>query len=131
MFLFNTYNIANAQTFIDAQLELRNGVFYPQERLRPNTEISKTYHTLMNYHAGYNNYVVNPTIDLKSFQNLYGMLYFDLRYQEKELKNSSTNIELRYTLSDGPNAAYTLYALVLHEVDVSLDVESGKASLRA
>ena len=52
------------------------------------------------------------------------MLYFDLRYQQQELKDSSTSIDLKYTLTDQPDAAYTLYALVLHEVDVRLDVES-------
>ena len=131
MFLCNTYNIANAQTFSNAQLELSNGVFYPQEILHPSTEVSKTYDTLMKYQSGHNNYIANPTIDLKSFQNLYGMLYFDLRYQEMELKSGSTKLELRYILSGNPNAAYSLYVLILSEDEISIDVKNGKAALRA
>ena len=131
MLLFNTYNIANAQTFTDPQLELSNGVFYPQDRLHPSTEIAKTYHTLMKYQTGHNKYISNPPIDLKSFQNLYGMLYFDLRYQEMELKSGSTKLELRYTLSGNPNATYSLYNLILHQEEISVDVKNGKAVLRA
>ena len=59
------------------------------------------------------------------------MLYFYLTNQEMELKSGSTKIELRYTLSGNPNAAYSLYALILHEEEVSVNVVNGKALLRA
>ena len=131
MFLFNSYNTANGQTFIDAELELSNGVFYPQERMQPATEVSKTYRTLMEYEKGFNSYFTSPTIDLKSFVDLYGMLYFDLTNQEKELKSGSTKIELRYTLSGNPNAACSLYALILHEEEISVNVVKGKVILQA
>ena len=130
MFLFNTYNIANGQTFSDVQLELSNGIFYPQERLQPTTEVSKTYRTLMEYEKGFNSYFTSPTIDLKSFKDLYGILYFDLTNQEMELKSGSTKIELRYTLSGNPNAAHSLYALIPHE-EVSVNVVNGKVVLQA
>ena len=131
MFLFNTYKIANDRTFSDAQLELSNRVFYPQERLQPTTELAKTYRTLMEYEKGFNSYFTSPAIDLESFKNLYGMLYFDLTNQELELKSGSTKIELRYTLSGNLNAAYSLYALILLEEEVSVNVVNGKVVLQA
>lgn len=46
MFTFNTYKIAgNDRTIVDCQLELSNGIFYPQERLRPTSELTKTQKT--------------------------------------------------------------------------------------
>ena len=53
MFLFNTYNIANNRSFTSAQLEMSNGIFYPQERMEPTMEIAKTYRTLMQYVKGF------------------------------------------------------------------------------
>lgn len=47
MFLFNTYNIADGQTVTCTQIEVSNGVFYPQERMNPAIEIANTYRTLM------------------------------------------------------------------------------------
>ena len=62
---------------------------------------------------------------------MYGILYFDLRHQQMELKSGSTKLELRYSLDGEPNAKYYVYALILHEEEVSIDVKNGKASLRA
>ena len=128
--VFNTYNIANNRTFTDVQLELSNGIYYPQERHNPTTEIVKTYRTLLGYRKEFNAHFTSPLISLKDFQSLYGILYFDLTNQEMELKSGSTKIELRYSLNDTPNAAYNLYALVLYEEDISVDVVSGKVTLR-
>ena len=130
-FVFNTYGIANYRTFTDVQLELSNGVYYPQERHNPTTEIVKTYRTLLGYQKKFNAHFTSPLISLKDFQSLYGILYFDLTNQEMELKSGSTKFELRYSLSDTPNAPYNLYALILHEEEVSVDVVSGKVMLQA
>lgn len=86
MLLFNTYNIANDQTITSAQLEMSNGVLHPQERMNPTFEKVKTYRTLMSFSKGFNGYLSGPTISLRSFQDLYGILYFDLTNQEEELK---------------------------------------------
>ena len=85
----------------------------------------------MTYQGGSSNTILNPTIDLKSSKDLYGILYFDLRHKEFELKNGSTKIELRYTLSGTPNADYSLYALVLYEEEMYVDIPNGKGVLRA
>ena len=130
MFVFNTYNIANARTITSARLELSNGVFYPETSVNPTTEIANVYRRLIEYNKGYNDYLSAPTINLKSFKDLYGILYFDLRYQETELKEGDTKLELRFELNDTPNAEYNMYALILNEEDISVDVQSGKAVLR-
>ena len=130
-FLFNTYNIANARTFSNARLELSNGISYPNEELKPDTEIVQAYRTLMEYQKDFNAYYTSPTITLKSFQLLYGLIYFDLRNQEEEIKSGSTKIQFSYNLSGNPNANYSLYALILHEEELGVDIVNGKVLLKA
>ncbi|KAL9951123.1 hypothetical protein ACROYT_G043727 [Oculina patagonica] len=130
-FLFNTYNIANNRTFSNARLELSNGIFYPNEELKPDTEIVQAYRTLMEYQKDFNAYYTSPTITLKSFKELYGLIYFDLRNQEEEIKSGSTKIQFIYNLSGNPNENYSLYALILHEEELSVDIVNGKVLLKA
>ena len=79
----------------------------------------------------FSDYLSGQTIDMKSFQSLYGLLYFNLKHQEEELKSGSAKLQLKYTLSGSPNAGYNLYALILHEEEISADDVFGKAVLRA
>ena len=62
------------------------------------------------------------TIDIDLFQNPFGVLYFDLRNQKEELKSGSTKLELKCILSTTPNAEYNMFALILHEEEISVDV---------
>ena len=130
-FLFNTYNIANNRTFSNARLELSNGIFYPNEELKPDTEIVQAYRTLMEYQKDFNAYYTSPTISLKSFKDLYGLIYFDLGNQEEEIKSGSTKIQFIYQLSGNPNANYSLYDLILHEEELGVDIVNGKVLLKA
>ena len=112
------------------QLEIGNGVFYQTERMRPNEEISKTYRSLMQYQSSFKNYVMAPSFDQKTFQDLYGLIYFDLRYQTLEVRNDMTKIELRYALSAAPDANYNIYCLILSEEDIMVDVVGANAYIR-
>ena len=77
-------------------------------------------------------YLTRPTIDIDLFQNPYVVLYSDLYNQEEGLKSGSTKLELKYTLLSGtPNAEYNMFALILHEEEISVDVMSVKFVLRA
>lgn len=131
MFLFNTYNITNNRTITSCQLELSNGVYYPQERLEPTTQLAKTYRTLLGYNQGFVSHVTSPSIDMDTFKDLYGLIYFNLTNQEEEMKTGSTKIDFRYTLSNTPNAAHLIYTLLLYEEEVSVNVVNGKVVLQA
>ena len=130
MFVFNTYNIANARTITSAQLMLGDGVVYPQIPMNPTTQMAKVHRQLAEYNKSFNDVMSGSTIDLKSFKDLYGILYFDLTHQEPEFKEGTTNLELNFTLNDTPNAGFNIYALILNEQEISVDVTSGKAILR-
>ena len=130
MLLFNTCNITKGRTFTKAQLELRNDVFFRLQIMNPTSEIAKTYRKLVEYQKQLNSYASKPLINLKSFEDLYGLLHFDLTNQEEEIRPGSTKLKLRFTLSAAPNAAYNIYASVLDEQELSVDVLNGKAVLK-
>ena len=129
-FIFDTYNMDGGHTFTECQLEIGNGVFYPMERMRPIQEISKTYRTLMQYQSRCNNYIMAPSFDQKTFQDLYRVIYFELRYQDMAVKNDLQKLDLQYTLSGDPAANYTIYDLILSEESIMVDVINSKAYLR-
>ena len=79
--------------------------------LKKPKNIAHWCHTLKEF----NDYLSASAIDLKKFQDLYGIPYFDLTNQEEELKSGSTKIEFKYTLSDNPGNPFSFYALILHE----------------
>ena len=130
MFVFNTYNIANARTITSARLELENGVFYPDEVMDPTNNITEVYRELQQYNKGFNDQLTGPTINLKTFKDLYGILYFDLTKQKISHREGDVKLQLKFKLNDTPNAAYNVYALVLNEEEISVDLKSGKAVLR-
>ena len=92
---------------------MSNDVFYPQERMNPTVGIAKTYRALISYTKGFIDYLSEPTISLKSLQDLLGILCFYLINQEEELKRGPTKLKLKYTLFGGSNAGFTLYAVIL------------------
>ena len=65
MFALDTYNVGGNAQITECQLEIANGVYYPQERMHPFTEITKTFWNLMQYIdiAGYDLINSNPLVN--------------------------------------------------------------------
>ncbi|PFX12016.1 hypothetical protein AWC38_SpisGene24094 [Stylophora pistillata] len=131
MFVFNTFNTTNARTFTKAQLRLTNGGFYPKQQLDPTTQLNRAYCYLAEYMKFVNDYLSGPTIDIKQFQNLYGILYFDLSYQDPGLLPATTGLEFHFALNNALHAEYHICALVLNEEDITVDVVKEKAIIRS
>ncbi|PFX14257.1 Pulmonary surfactant-associated protein D [Stylophora pistillata] len=122
MFVFNTFNIANARYFTKAQLRVQNGEKYPDQQLDPSTELTRAWTYLADYVKLISNNLFGPTIDVKQFQDLYGILYFDLTRQSSELLKVTTGLDFEYSLNNTTNADYHIYALILNEEEISVEV---------
>ena len=128
---FNTFSIgANQRYFSKAQLEVNNSMHYPQLEMTSQEE-SRLYRALMSFNSGYNDFLSGPLIDRANFRNLFGMIYFDLRNQEEDVKDSVVSLTFRYELNGGNATGYTLNALVLHEREIELYTASGKLLIKA
>ena len=130
-FLFNTFKIgANDRYFTKAQLELGNSVHYPQLDFT-STEVSRLYRALMSYSSAYNDFLSGSLINRKIFKDLFGLIYFDLRNQDEDVKDSSVSFTFRYELNGANSRNYTINALVLHEKEIELYTSSGKLLIEA
>ena len=118
------------RSFIRAQLEINNSMYYPQLEFSSTSE-SRLYRALMSYSSAYNDVLSGPIIDRLNFKNLFGLLYFDLRNQGEDVKDSVVALTVRYQLNGNPAANYTLNALVLHEKEIELYTASGKLLIKA
>ena len=63
-------------------------------------------------------------LNLKSFKELYGMLFFNITYKNEtdNITNDPKEIVLNYKLNAEPAADYTIYYIVLYEQTVKVDV---------
>ena len=131
IFTFETFSIgANNRYFAKAQLEVNNSIYYPQLEMTANEE-SRLYRALLSFNSGYNDFLSGPLIDRENFKKLFGIIYFDLRNQEEDVKDSVVSLTFRYELNGANPTDYTLNALVLHEKEIELYTASGKLLVKA
>ena len=130
IFKFPLGEIGGNRGFARAQLEINNSIFYPQLEFS-STEESRLYRALMSFSSAYNDVLSGPIIDRTKFSNLFGLLYFDLRNQGNDVKDSVVSLTFRYQLTGNPAGNYTLNALILHEKEIELYTSSGKLLIKA
>ena len=130
IFTFGISNIGGNRAYSRAQLEMNNSIYYPQLEMT-SVEESRLYRTLMSYSSAYNDFLSGSIIDRTNFRNLFGLLYFDLRNQEDDVKDSVVSLTFRFQLTGNPAGNYTLNALVLHEKEIELYSSSGKLLIKA
>ena len=130
IFTFGISNIGGNRSYARAQLEMNNSMFYPQLEFS-SAEESRLYRALMSFSSAYNDVLSGPIIDRTNFKNLFGLLYFDLRNQRDDVKDSVVSLTFRYQLTGNPAGNYTLNALVLHEKEIELYTSSGKLLIKA
>ena len=130
IFTFGLNKVGGNRGFTRAQLEINNSMYYPQLELSA-AEETRLYRALMSYSAAYNDVLSGPVIDRTNFKNLFGLIYFDLRNQGDDVKDSVVALTFRYQLTGNPAGNYTLNALVLHEKEIELYTASGKLLIKA
>ena len=131
IFKFDTFAVGTANRyFTKAQLEVNNSIYYPQLEMTSDEE-SRLYRALLSFNSAYNDFLSGPLITRDNFKKIFGMLYFDLRNQEEDVKDSVVSLTFRYELNGAPGAGYTLNALVLHEKEIELYTASGKLLIKA
>ena len=131
-FTFDTFRRigANGAKLSQAHLEINNNKHYPKIDLQYDN-IARLYKTLLSYNSSYNNFLSGKIIDRTNYEKLHGILYFDLRNQEEDTKDSTVTLTFRYKLNEDPGSKYRLIFLILHEKEIELYISSGKLLLKA
>ena len=130
-FLYNTLSFGNDKTIESCYLEVANGNKYPENAYYPKTEISRIFRDIHRYSIGENEYQMGGTLlNRGNFESLFPFLYFDLKNQDKGIKDRVTKLDFHYNLSDVAGNDYVIYALILREEDIEIYNENGKTLLR-
>ena len=75
------------------------------------------YRTLLKYNSAYDDFLSGSLVNRTYFENLFGIIYFDLRNQE-DVKDSVVSLTFRYELTGANDTQYTLNGLILHEKEI-------------
>ena len=112
VYAHNKFSIANNR-INHAQLDVENGIYCP-EGPYIGTEQSRLFTAMLGYKK--NDVLIGSAITCDNVRQLFGLIYFDLRNQQGDLKSGSTQLKFRFTLSGAPNADYSWYC-VLYSVN--------------
>ena len=94
-------------------------------------EESRLYQALMSYSSADNDLLTGPLIDRKNFKKIFEIIYFDLRNQQGDIKDSVVSLNFRHELNGANATEYTLNALVLYEKEIELYTSSEKLLIKA
>ena len=130
-FLYNTFNVANNRKLTSCHLEVGNGTQYPEVEFTPSTDFPRMFREVMKYVHANNHFGGGTLLSRSNYETIFPLVYFDLTRQKEDIKDGTTKLAFKYSLSGNTNADYSIYALVLYEQDVELVQSSGKLMLRS
>ena len=116
---------------MSCHLEVGNGVNYPENEYPPSINIARVFRDVLSYTYSISDYPSSTLLTRENFQELFPLIYFDLRFQREDLRDGAMKLTFKYKLSAATNADYSVYALVLYEEDVELIQTSGKLLIRS
>ena len=130
-FLYNTFSVANNMALNSCHLEVGNGKDYPEVHYRPSETPSRVFRDVLKYVHANSDYAGDTLLNRSNFSTIFPFVYFDLTKQPMDIKDGTTKLTFKYTLSGGTNADYSVYSLVLHEQDVEMRKTDGRLILRS
>ena len=131
-FLYNTFAVStDPRTMTNCHLEVGNGREYPEVHYKPNEEPTRVFRDVLNYVHANSDYSGDTLLNRSNLTNLFPFVYFDLTKQPTDIKDGSTKLTFKYTLSGRTATDYSVYALVLYEQDVEMKKTDGKLILRS
>ena len=94
--------------------------FYPELDYDHDFKI-RILNDLINFRYRKNDYNTGVQLQLANFQELYPIIYFDLRNTKESVTGDPKKLEFHYRLNEAANAQdYTIYAVVLNEEEFVL-----------
>ena len=102
-YLFDTFKINagdDACHLQNARLSVGNGIYYPEIEYTYDN-IVRIFKTVKNYAYKQNDKNTGLLLNIKSFKDLYGMLFFNITYknESENITNDPKEIVLNYNLN--------------------------------
>ena len=120
-YIFDTFDIDGDDSARLATCRLQYGTsFYPGLDSDHDFKI-RILNDLINFRYRKNDHNTGVQLQLANFQELYPIIYFDLRNTKESVTGDPKKLELHYRLNEAANAQdYTIFAVVLNEEEFVL-----------
>ena len=121
-YIFDTFNIDGDNSARLATCRLQYGTsFYPELDYDHDFKI-RILNDLINFRYRKNDYNTGVQLQLNNFQELYPIIYFDLRNTKESVTGDSKKLDFHYRLTEAANAQdYTIFVVVLNEEEFVLE----------
>ena len=119
-YIFDTFKLNaanNNSSLASCRLEYGNGVFYPESGYDANSKI-RIFDDLTKYSYRVNDYNTGTQVTLSNFTSLYGLIYFDLTYQQETVSRDPKQLIFNFKLNTAPTANVKAHAIVFYESEV-------------
>ena len=120
-YIFDTFDIDGDATARLDTCRLKYGTqFYPELEYDHDFKI-RILNDLINFRYRTNDYNTGVQLQLDNFEELYPIIYFDLRNTKESMTGDSKKLEFHYRLNEAANAQnYSIFAFVLNEEEFVL-----------
>jgi len=120
-YIFDTFNIDGDNSASLATCRLQYGTsFYPELDYNHDFKI-RILNDLINFRYRKNDYNTDVQLQLANFQELYLIIYFDLRNTKESVTGDPKKLAFHYRLNEAANAQdHTIFAVVLNEEEFVL-----------
>ena len=120
-YIFDTFNIDGDNSARLDTCRLQYGTtFYPDLEYDSDFKI-RILNDLINFRYRKNDYNTGVQLQLANFEELYPIIYFDLRNTKESVTGDAKKLEFHYRLNEAANAQdYTIFALILSEKEFVL-----------
>ena len=129
-FLYNTFLVDGNRTLMNCHLVVANGNEYPEIHYTPATDMTRVYRDVLKYVYKNNEYGEGTLLTRSNFSTLFPFVYFDLTNQKLDIRDGTTKLQFRYELSGTAGNAYSIYALILYELEAEIVQKDGKLMFR-
>ena len=76
-----------------------------------------------------NELISNPCLSAFEYKNLYPLFLFDVSKQSERLKYSTTDIQVKVTFNDNPDAGTEGYAVIISDRLINFQSDGNKMSI--
>ena len=119
-YIFDTFKLNSANnnsSLKTCRLEYDNSVFYPELEYDASSKI-RIFTDLMSYAYRNNDVNTGTQLNFYNFASIYGLIHFDLTYQDETVTNDPKQLILTYNLNTSPAANIRAHAIVFYENEV-------------
>ena len=98
----------------------------------PTQKIGRAYGDIAEFRSKFfniNELISNPCISAYEYKNLYPLFLFDVSKQSERLKYSTTDIQVKVTFEESPNAGTEGYAVIISDRLINFQSDGNKMSV--